>query len=151
MCVCVLICEAITTYSLSCLCLSSKSWFLQCSIWQVSQYLPSLSNHTYAVFVFVSYCWCKKSPQTQWLQATQMYYAQSWRWEGLKSKCWQLCPCWRPQESLCSRNCLHWTAPAGGPFSMFRASSAASSHLSSCDLCFLFTSPSQTLLIPLSL
>lgn len=54
MCVCVLICEAITTYSLSCLCLSSKSWFLQCSIWQpfFSIYPPSLTTLTRCLYLF---------------------------------------------------------------------------------------------------
>lgn len=100
--VCVLMCEAVTTYSPFCLCLSSTSWLLPCSIWQPfpSVYPPSLTALTRCLYLFPvadvrNHHKLMASSNTNVLQAVLEV-----RRPEVKVLA-ALCPCWRLQESLC--------------------------------------------------
>lgn len=89
---CILICEAITTYSLFCLCLSSRSWFLQGSIWPpfLSTYPLPLTTLTRCLYLFPT-ADVRNHHKLSGFKQHKCIRSQSWRSEGLKSKCWQLC------------------------------------------------------------
>ena len=103
--------------------------------------------------LLVSYCYYNKSPQIQWLQATQIYHptvlevrSLKLGLKGLKSKFWQSCFGGYPFPylfHLLKATYIPWLMAS---YSVFKASSA--SGLS--DFCFnpYISSPTETLPTP---